>query len=94
MEPLRFYDFFAGVGMAEVALTPDWACVWANDIDPRKAAIHRANHVPNRLHLGDVAAVAAADLPTTGVAMAWASFPCQDLSLAGGRRGLSATRSG
>ncbi|MCC6313893.1 MAG: DNA cytosine methyltransferase, partial [Thermomicrobiales bacterium] len=42
----------------------------------------------------DVAAVAAADLPTTGVAMAWASFPCQDLSLAGGRRGLSATRSG
>lgn len=93
MQAHRFYDFFAGVGMVELALAPGWRCVWANDIDPRKAAIYRANHDPGVFHLGDVAAVNAGDLPP-GAAMAWASFPCQDLSLAGWRRGMGADRSG
>lgn len=93
MQAPRFYDFFAGVGMVEMALAPDWRCIWANDVDPRKAAIYRANHGPDVFHLGDIADVTAADLPA-GAAMAWASFPCQDLSLAGWRRGLSAQRSG
>lgn len=93
MRPLRFYDFFAGVGMVELALSPEWECIWANDIDPKKAAIYRANHSPDRLLLGDVSAVKATDLPL-GAEMAWASFPCQDLSLAGWRRGMMAERSG
>jgi DNA (cytosine-5)-methyltransferase 1 len=93
MQAHRFYDFFAGVGMAELALAPPWRCSWANDIDPKKAAIYRANHDPGVFHLGDVAKVDAADLPH-GAAMAWASFPCQDLSLAGWRRGMTADRSG
>jgi DNA (cytosine-5)-methyltransferase 1 len=88
MQPLRFYDFFAGVGMAEVGLAPDWACVWANDFDPKKGRIYAANHDPSRFHLGDVADVAVDDLPIPAD-LAWASFPCQDLSLAGWRRGMS-----
>jgi DNA (cytosine-5)-methyltransferase 1 len=40
----------------------------------------------------DVAAVRAGDLPSAD--MAWASFPCQDLSLAGWQRGMSGQRSG
>lgn len=88
MQPLRFYDFFAGVGMAEVGLAPDWTCVWANDFDPKKGKIYAANHDPARFHLGDVANVTADHLPTP-VELAWASFPCQDLSLAGWRRGMS-----
>lgn len=93
MQAHRFYDFFAGVGMVELALAPAWRCVWANDIDPRKAAIYRANHEPGVFHVGDVAAVDAGDLPA-GATMAWSSFPCQDLSLAGWRRGMGADRSG
>lgn len=93
MQALQFYDFFAGVGMVELALTPEWQCIWANDLDPKKAAIYRANHDPDVFHFGDVAAVEAAKLPS-GAAMAWASFPCQDLSLAGWRRGMMAERSG
>lgn len=93
MEPLRFYDFFAGAGMADLALAPEWRCVWANDIDPRKAAIYTANHGSAHFHLGDVARVASGDLPTPAD-MAWASFPCQDLSLAGWRRGMRGERSG
>src|SRR5690606_21432769 len=43
--------------------------------------------------LGDIANITARDLPE-GALMAWASFPCEDLSLAGWRRGMSAERSG
>ena len=42
--------------------------------------------------VGDVSALTTADLP--GADLAWASPPCQDLSLAGDRAGLSAARSG
>ena len=43
--------------------------------------------------VGDVAGLTAADLP--GAAdLAWASFPCQDLSLAGVGAGLKGSRSG
>lgn len=93
MQALRFYDFFAGVGMVDLALASDWECIWANDIDPKKAAIYRANHNPDRFHLGDIANVTARDLPP-GADLAWASFPCQDLSLAGWGRGMTAERSG
>lgn len=93
MQPLRFYDFFAGVGMVDLALAPDWECIWANDFDPKKATIYRANHDPDRFHLGDIAQVIGTDLPA-GADMAWASFPCQDLSLAGWGRGMTAERSG
>jgi len=67
--------------------------VWANDIDPRKESVYVANHGGDHFVLGDVAAVDADTLPP-GAAMAWASFPCQDLSLAGWQRGMSADRSG
>jgi DNA (cytosine-5)-methyltransferase 1 len=40
-----------------------------------------------------VAKIAASELPKPAE-MAWASFPCQDLSLAGWRKGLAAERSG
>ena len=93
VQALGYYDFFAGVGMVEVALTTGWHCVWANDFDPKKAAVYCANHDPKVFHLGDVAEVQAEDLPP-GAVMAWASFPCQDLSLAGWRRGMAADRSG
>ncbi|HEU0116043.1 MAG TPA: DNA cytosine methyltransferase, partial [Thermomicrobiales bacterium] len=91
MERFRFYDFFAGVGMAELGLQPAWECVWANDRDPKKAATYRANHDPSRFHLADIATIEARDLPAP-THLAWASFPCQDLSLAGWRRGMAPGR--
>jgi DNA (cytosine-5)-methyltransferase 1 len=89
----QFYDFFAGAGLVELGMGLDWQCVWANDNDPRKAEVYAANFDPGIYHMGDVAAVNAGDLPID-VDMVWASFPCQDLSLAGWRRGMSAERSG
>ena len=86
------YEFFAGGGMARVGLGPGWRCLFANDIDPAKAAAYIANFGADELRLGDVAEVTPADLP--GVAdLMWGSFPCQDLSLAGLGAGLQGARS-
>jgi DNA (cytosine-5)-methyltransferase 1 len=89
-----FYEFFAGGGMARLGLGPGWRCVFGNDIDERKARAYHDNFkgAPEWFS-GDVAKVKISDLP--GVAdLAWASFPCQDLSLAGSGGGLNAERSG
>lgn len=88
-----FYEFFAGGGMARGGLGPSWTCLFANDFDPKKAASYAANWGADHLKVGDVAKVTPADLPA-GADLAWASFPCQDLSLAGAGAGLKGDRSG
>lgn len=79
--------------MARLGLEPDFACVFANDFDPAKAQAYRAAFGDADMRQGDIWTLSSADLPGTA-ALAWASFPCQDLSLAGARRGLAAPRSG
>jgi DNA (cytosine-5)-methyltransferase 1 len=88
-----FYEFFAGGGMARSGLGANWNCLFANDIDPKKAASYTANWGSEHLHIGDVADLTSASLPGTAT-LAWASFPCQDLSLAGAGAGLKGNRSG
>lgn len=88
-----FYEFFAGGGMARAGLGKGWRCVFANDFDPKKAASYAANWGTKGLCVGDVADLTTADLPGA-VDLAWASFPCQDLSLAGANAGLQGERSG
>ncbi|MBL8588176.1 MAG: DNA cytosine methyltransferase [Methylobacteriaceae bacterium] len=88
-----FYEFFAGGGMARAGLGADWRCLFANDVDAKKGESYRANWGDAELRLADVHALAPADLPG-GADLAWASFPCQDLSLAGAGAGLSGARSG
>lgn len=91
--PFGFYEFFAGGGFARLGLGEGWTCLWANDLDPAKAAAYRANFGADHFHEGDVWRVDPTSLPGAP-ALAWASFPCQDLSLAGARAGLRAERSG
>lgn len=87
------YEFFAGGGFARLGLEPLFACTFANDFDAGKAAAYRAAFGPDHLVERDVWAIKPADLPGRA-ALAWASSPCQDVSLAGARQGLSAARSG
>lgn len=92
--PHTYYDFFAGGGMAGFGLGSNWDCLFANDIDAKKAASYRANHHGGKeLLLKDVAQVALDELPGSPD-LVWASFPCQDLSLAGNGAGLAGKRSG
>ena len=92
--PFTFFEFFAGGGMARLGLGAGWACGFANDFDAVKAATYRANFpdTAGHFHHGDVWRMAAADLPGQAD-LAWASSPCQDFSLAGGRAGLAGGRS-
>ena len=91
--PGRFYEFFAGGGMVRAGLGEGWQCLLANDLDPAKAAVYRANWGDAGLQVGDIAALTAADLPGEADLM-WGSFPCQDLSVAGAGAGLGGRRSG
>ncbi len=89
----NFYEFFAGGGMVRCGFGNGWQCLLANDIDAAKAAAYRDNWGDRELLVADIAALRIEDLP--GAAdLAWASFPCQDLSLAGAGAGLTGKRSG
>src|SRR5215472_7961306 len=88
-----FFEFFAGGGMVRIGLGNRWQCLFANDICPEKAASYRAVFGGRELRVGDVAALDSAALPSSP-SLAWASFPCQDLSLAGAGAGLAGARSG
>ena len=95
IDPLRhlgFYEFFAGGGMARQGLSGQFQVLFANDFDTGKAAVYRANFGSLDLVCADVFSLAPSDLPG-GAALAWASSPCQDFSLAGRREGLAGSKS-
>lgn len=85
-------DFFAGSGLATEALSPYFTAIWANDISAKKAAVYCANHPAEVFHLCPIETISGKDIPKA--ALGWASFPCQDLSLAGNLEGIHSSRSG
>lgn len=89
----KFYEFFAGGGMANAGLGAGWQCLFANDFCEKKAAAYKANWGEDHFVAGDVGKVTVGQLRDQAD-LAWASFPCQDLSLAGNKAGLNGERSG
>lgn len=92
-----FCEFFAGVGLVHAALAASgWRCQYANDIDPKKRAMHDGHFGPSpHYHEGDVwETEAVVDRIAGRPALATASFPCTDMSLAGKRQGLAGEQSG
>ena len=88
-------EFFAGIGLMRMGLErAGWDVVWANDIDEDKMRMHQGHFTNDDAHfcLGDVHLLDPDDIPE--VSLATASFPCNDLSLAGARRGLAGQHSG
>lgn len=90
-------EFFAGIGLVRLGLeAAGFKVVWANDIEASKRDMY-VGHFKDaagstEFDLRDVALVDGGALPTD-VSLAWASFPCIDLSLAGWRRGLDGSHS-
>lgn len=90
----NFAEFFAGIGLMRMGLERQgWSLAFANDIEPQKYAMYADQFGAADQHfaLGDVHQLTAEQLPT--VTLATASFPCNDLSLAGSRGGLSGKES-
>jgi len=85
-------EFFAGSGLVAFGLKGIFESVWANDICAKKAGVYAANHDSEHFHLGDIRKINGRFMPSAQ--MSWASFPCQDLSLAGLVNGIEAERSG
>lgn len=91
---LIWYEFFAGGGMARLGLGARWECIFANEWCNKKASAYHAYFGPStELRVADVSKLTLDDLPDRPD-LIWASFPCQDLSLAGYGFGLNGKRSG
>jgi DNA (cytosine-5)-methyltransferase 1 len=83
-----FLEFFAGGGMARAGLGDSWRCLFANDFDAMKVATYAKNYGNSDIELRNITELTLDDLPAETADLSWASFPCQDLSLAGEYRGL------
>jgi DNA (cytosine-5)-methyltransferase 1 len=86
------HEFFAGSGLVSYGLKGLFSPVWANDISAKKAEVYNANFTSDHFHLDDIKNIRGTGLPYAH--LSWASFPCQDLSLAGSLGGIYASRSG
>lgn len=90
-------EFFAGIGLVRLGLeSVGFDVVWSNDLEPAKREMYaghfRDDPQGHTFRLGDVADVKGSAIPTE-LDLAWASFPCTDLSVAGWRRGLEGKHS-
>jgi DNA (cytosine-5)-methyltransferase 1 len=87
-------EFFAGIGLMRMGLEREgWSVVFANDIDEEKAEMYAAQFPDSEDHLviEDIHRLNADQIPSA--TLATASFPCNDLSLAGSRSGLRGKQS-
>lgn len=89
-----FAEFFAGIGLMRIGLERQgWSIAFANDIDEQKYEMYRTHFSDADQHflLEDIHKIPVEAVPT--VALATASFPCNDLSVAGARDGLGGKQS-
>jgi len=89
-----FAEFFAGIGLMRMGLEKEgWAVAFANDIAVDKYQMYSEHFQDAKSHfvIDDIHKLSADSVPM--VALATASFPCNDLSLAGMRKGLAGKES-
>lgn len=82
----RFGEFFAGIGLVRMGLErAGWEIAFANDLAPDKREMYNAHFgdADQHFELGDIHNIDGSALPAMDLATA--SFPCTDLSLAGGK---------
>lgn len=87
-------EFFSGIGLIRMALERHgWSVDYANDMDLKKQEMYveHFRESDSVFHLKDVHEVQPQEVPS--VTLATASFPCNDLSLAGSRSGLKGRQS-
>jgi len=92
---MRYLSLCSGIEAATVAWEPlGWTPVAFAEIDPFASAV-LAHYWPRVPNLGDLAEISAAQLRALGpIDLVVGGTPCQDLSVAGLRKGLDGTRSG
>jgi len=93
MKGLTLGSLFDGSGGFPLAgqMTGHIEPLWCAEVEPFPALV-TTKRFPNMIHFGDVRELNGAEIPQVDVVTF--GSPCQDLSIAGTRRGLSGCRSG
>ncbi len=89
-----FAEFFAGIGLMRMGLEKEgWTIAFANDMAADKYEMYSEHFRDVNPHfiIDDIHNLKTNTIPT--VTLATASFPCNDLSLAGMRKGLAGKES-
>lgn len=97
---MRYLSLFSGIEAASAAWLPlGWECVAVAEIEKFPCSV-LAHHYPDVPNLGDITKITKEQIEAFGdIDLVVGGFPCQDLSIAGKRKGFtnddgSATRSG
>ena len=92
---MRYLSLFSGIEACSVAWAPlGWECVAVAEIEPWPSRV-LAHHYPDVPNLGDVTKVTEEQIAALGrIDVVVFGSPCQDLSVAGKRKGLDGARSG
>ena len=89
---MKLGSLFDGIGGFPLAATMNGIRpVWASEIEPFPMAV-TAYRFPEMKHMGDITKLHGESLPVVDIIAG--GSPCQDLSVAGKREGLSGDRSG
>ena len=88
---MRYFSSFTGAGGFDLAVPDSWECVGFSEIDKYANMVLRYRF-PDVKNYGDVNAIKWEEIPDFDIL--FGGTPCQDLSLAGKRKGLAGERSG
>jgi DNA (cytosine-5)-methyltransferase 1 len=88
---MRYFSSFTGAGGFDLAMPKDWECVGFSEID-KHASMVLKYRFPDVKNYGDINAINWNEIPNFDLLCG--GTPCQDLSLAGKRKGLAGKRSG
>ena len=91
MNDINYFSSFTGVGGFDLAVPNGWKCVGFSEID-KYANMVLKYRFPDVKNYGDINAIKWEEIPDFEVL--FGGTPCQDLSLAGKRKGLAGERSG
>lgn len=92
---MRFLSLFSGIEACTVAWKPlGWECVAFSEIEPFPCSL-LAHHYPDIPNLGDVTKITENQIKALGqIDLVVFGSPCQNLSMAGNRKGLDGQSSG
>jgi len=88
---MKYFSAFSGIGGFELYMPSSWECIGYSEILEPAIKIYSKNF-PKHKNYGDISKINTDTLPDFELFVG--GFPCQDLSIAGKRQGLSGSRSG
>lgn len=91
---IKYFSAFAGIGGFDLGIEraiPDSICAGYSEVDRHAIKIYE-KHYPDRTNYGDIRKIKTKDLPDFNLFCG--GWPCQDVSIAGKRKGLCGARSG